>query len=278
MVAGEDEQELLRDDAIWKVLGGQGITREHVKVLRAVIYSHHVRVAERWRVGRVFLAGDAAHAMPPWIGQGMSAGVRDAANLCWKLAAVINGSAPEALLDSYQTERKPHVTATTRRACFAGWIITERNRAVAAIRNRVLRTLTRIPGVAAGTQRWAWIPLARYADGFFAADAHRAVGWQIPQPWVTTAGGDPVRLDDLLGRRWTILHAGAAPSGTTAWNELGVPAIGISEPTLLRWLGRKKAAAVVLRPDGFIYAAAKPGHTLPAPPVGLSLAPIGITA
>ena len=93
---------------------------EHVKILRAVIYSHHVRVADRWRVGRVFLAGDAAHAMPPWIGQGMSAGVRDAANLCWKLAAVVDGQAPDSLLDSYQAERKPHVTEVTRRACRAG--------------------------------------------------------------------------------------------------------------------------------------------------------------
>ena len=97
-----------------------------------MIYSHHVRVADRWRVGRVFLAGDAAHAMPPWIGQGMSAGVRDVANLCWKLAAVLSGQAPESLLDSYQAERKPHVTEVTRRACFVGRIITERNRVIAA--------------------------------------------------------------------------------------------------------------------------------------------------
>src|SRR5262249_12555340 len=82
--ACEAEQVLLREAEIWKGMGAQGITDEHVESLRAVIYSHHVRIAERWRVGRVFLAGDAAHAMPPWIGQGMSAGVRDAANLCWK--------------------------------------------------------------------------------------------------------------------------------------------------------------------------------------------------
>ena len=87
--AGEDENKLITDEAVWEVLHEQGITEDHVKILRAVIYSHHVRVADRWRVGRVFLAGDAAHAMPPWIGQGMSAGVRDAANLCWKLAAVV---------------------------------------------------------------------------------------------------------------------------------------------------------------------------------------------
>ena len=143
----EDEQTCCAKRTIWKVLNDQGITPEHVKILRAVIYSHHVRVADRWRVGRVFLAGDAAHAMPPWIGQGMSAGVRDAANLCWKLAAVLRGQAPDSLLDSYQAERKPHVTEVTRRACFVGRIITERNRVIAAMRNHVFRALTRVPGV-----------------------------------------------------------------------------------------------------------------------------------
>ena len=89
----EDEQDLLTEDAIWKVLRGQGITEDNVKILGFACYSHHVRFADRWRVGRVFLAGDAAHAMPPWIGQGMCAGVRDVANLCWKLGAVLSGSA-----------------------------------------------------------------------------------------------------------------------------------------------------------------------------------------
>lgn len=264
--AGEDDDELLREEAIWKVLGDQGITRENVKILRAVIYSHHVRVADRWRVGRVFLAGDAAHAMPPWIGQGMSAGVRDVANLCWKLAAVVQGRAPESLLDSYQAERKPHVVDVTRRACFAGRIITERNRAIALVRNHVLRALTRLPGLDTRVQRLTWIPDARYREGFFAAATHRAVGWQIPQPWVTDATGATVRLDDVLGGRWTILHVGEFPAGAHAWAELGVPTLQVTEPTLIGWLQRKKAAAVVLRPDGFIYAAAESGQPLPLPP------------
>ena len=209
----EDDQELLREDAIWNVLGNQGITPEHVKILRAVIYSHHVRVADRWRVGRVFLAGDAAHAMPPWIGQGMSAGVRDAANLCWKLAAVLNGQAPDSLLDSYQAERKPHVTEVTRRACLAGRIITERNPAIAFLRNHVLRTLTRLRGLNDRVQRFTWIPDARYREGFVAAGSHRAAGWQIPQPWVTDAKGARVRLDDALGGQWAIVHTGESPAG-----------------------------------------------------------------
>ncbi|BBX11623.1 MULTISPECIES: bifunctional 3-(3-hydroxy-phenyl)propionate/3-hydroxycinnamic acid hydroxylase [Mycobacteriaceae] len=274
--ACEDERDLLRDDAIWKVLGDQGITGDHVKILRAVIYSHHVRVADRWRVGRVFLAGDAAHAMPPWIGQGMSAGVRDVANLCWKLAAVVSGQAPDALLDSYQAERKPHVIETTRRACRVGRIITERNRVAAVVRNHLLRALARIPGLEAAAQKQMWIPHARYADGFFAAGRHRALGWQIPQPWVTDGHGATVRLDDLLAGQWAIVYTGLLPPGARAWT--GVPAIRISEPSLVRWLQQRKAAAAVVRPDGFIYAAAESGQQLPAPPAGFGTLTIGAAA
>ncbi len=91
------------------------------------------------------------------------------------------------MLDSYQAERKPHVTEVTRRACFVGRIITERNRVIAGMRNHVFRALTRVPGVNAGLLKMTWIPDARYEEGFFAAESHPAVGWQIPQPWVTDA-------------------------------------------------------------------------------------------
>jgi 3-(3-hydroxy-phenyl)propionate hydroxylase len=265
----EDEQELLREENIWKVLNDQGIAGEHVEILRAVIYSHHVRVADRWRVGRIFLAGDAAHAMPPWIGQGMSAGVRDAANLCWKLAAVVKGQAPDSLLDSYQSERQPHVTDVTRRACRVGRIITEHNRVLAAIRNHSVRALTRLPGALRVVEKLFWIPDARYKEGFFAA-GHRATGWLIPQPWIES-GDTKVRLDDVLGGQWAILHTGALGADAQAWMELDVPVIRITEPTLIGWLRRKRATAVVLRPDGFIYAAGGSGSALPPPPGGFTL-------
>ena len=274
--ADEDDQTLLGDKEIWKILNDQGITDEHVEILRAVIYSHHVRVADRWRVGRIFLAGDAAHAMPPWIGQGMSAGVRDVANLCWKLAAVIRGEAPDGLLDSYQTERKPHVTDVTRRACLMGRIITERNRTVAAIRNHAFRALLRVPGMKAGLLKMTWIPDARYKDGFFVGGT-RAVGWQIPQPWVTDDSGAAVRLDDVLAGQWMLIHTGVPPAGAHAWTELGIPMVQISEPPFTRWLRRRKAVAVVVRPDGFIYAAAELGGLLPAPPA-ISQTRIGVPA
>ena len=286
--AGEDEKKLFTDQAVWEVLHEQGITEDHVKILRAVIYSHHVRVADRWRVERVFLAGDAAHAMPPWIGQGMSAGVRDAANLCWKLAAVVRGQAPDSLLDTYQTERKPHVVEVTRRAVRTGRLITERRKWLAWLRNHLLRNVTRLPGVLAVAEKLIWIPDARYPDGFFATDAHAAVGWQLPQPWVTDATGGKARLDDVIDRRWTVMHFGALPTGADQWERLGAICVAVtgrgSQPTagairdddgaLTRWLRGKKAAletgAVVLRPDGFIYAAAPAGSPLPAPPAGFT--------
>jgi 3-(3-hydroxy-phenyl)propionate hydroxylase len=222
--------------------------------------------------------------MPPWIGQGMSAGVRDAANLCWKLHAVIKGQAPDSLLDSYQSERKPHVTEVTRRAVLVGRVITERNRVVATIRNHTLRALSRLPGSPTVYQKLLWIPNARYEEGFFAEGGHGAVGWQVPQPWVVDTNGTKVRLDDVLSGQWTILHTGVPPAGTQAWTELGVPANRLAGPqdglhreairdndgTLTRWLQRKKAAAVVLRPDGFIYAAADSGEPLPPPPSGFT--------
>lgn len=262
-------------------MGAQHITRDEVKILRAVVYCHHVRVADRWRVGRIFLAGDAAHAMPPWIGQGMCAGVRDAANLCWKLAAVLNGQAPDALLDSYQTERKPHVTEVTRRAVLVGRIITERNKVIAAVRNRAGRALMRLPAAMARLQKLLWIPHARYVGGFLAT-GHRAAGWQVPQPWVVDLKGEIVRLDDVLGGQWTLLYTAEPPAGSQAWTDFGVLTVRLTgsnsgphlgaivdcDGSLLRWLQRKNAAAVVLRPDGFIYGAAQSGRSLPPPPAG----------
>lgn len=274
--AGEADANLVSDPSVWKVLNDQGLTREHVEVLRAVVYSHHVRVADRWRVGRVFLAGDAAHAMPPWIGQGMSAGVRDVANLCWKLAAVHRGRAPQSLLDSYEAERKPHVIEVTRRATLVGRVITERRTAVAALRNVALTTITRIPGVAVRAQRVFWIPDARYERGFFVRRRRRdAAGWLIPQPMVTR-DGERVRLDDVLDRRWALLCNGTPPQEARAWSALGVPVLGLGHDlhdhtgTLTAWLRAKDATAVIVRPDGFIYAAATSDHRLPAPPAGLT--------
>ncbi|WP_200303900.1 bifunctional 3-(3-hydroxy-phenyl)propionate/3-hydroxycinnamic acid hydroxylase, partial [Streptomyces adelaidensis] len=281
ILPGDDEEYLTSHDAIHAMVSRYGIGRDSIKILRATVYSHHVRFAARFRSGRVFLAGDAAHAMPPWIGQGMAAGVRDAANLCWKLDAVLRGALPASVLDSYETERKPHVKEVTRRAVFVGRIITERRLPVARVRDSALRVLCRVPGFAEWVQDSNWIPVAHYADGLQARPRAKASGHQIPQPWVTGPDGERVRLDDLLGGRWLLLHAGA-PRPQPAWDRAGVPSLTVtpagsrpaegtvvdSDGVLRAWLTGHRAATVALRPDGYVYAAAAVGGQLPPPPEG----------
>ena len=335
ILPGDDERHLTTDEAIHAMVSRYGIAPDQIEILRATVYSHHVRFAARFRVGRVFLAGDAAHAMPPWIGQGMAAGVRDVANLCWKLDAVLRGELPESVLDSYEAERKPHVKEVTRRAVFVGRIITDRRLAVTRVRDAVLPLLNRVPGVAGRLQDSNWIPVAHYADGFrdrprtkssgitfgtrasgsgtsgsgtsgsgtsgsgtsrtgtsrTRASRTTAPGHQIPQPWVTAPDGTRVRLDDVLGGRWLLLH-GALPTPQPEWERAGVPSLTVlpagSSPAegtvvdcdgvLRAWLTHHRATTLALRPDAYVYAAAPAGTPLPPPPEGLALAPRANTA
>jgi 3-(3-hydroxy-phenyl)propionate hydroxylase len=276
----EDEKSFLSEDAIWAVLAAQGITKGQVEILGFACYSHHVRFANRWRAGRIFLAGDAAHAMPPWIGQGMCAGVRDVGNLCWKLEAVLRGSLPESVLDTYQAERLPHVKDVTERAVKTGKLIIERDPLRAKFRNHFFRTLSKVPHFTTWLRDHRWLPDARYRAGLLATDGNPAVGWLIPQPWVLDEHGNRTRLDDALGPVWSVLHTGDA--SPESWRSAGVPVIRITPPgsapasgslvdcdgALNRWLKSKKASAVAVRPDKFVYAAAQSGQPLPAPPAG----------
>lgn len=290
--SGEDEKELSSHESIWRILAGQGITQENVEILRAVVYSHHVRLADRWRIGRVFLAGDAAHAMPPWIGQGMASGARDALNLCWKLIDVIDGALPESVLDTYQTEREPHVRETTARASFVGRIITEHNQALARARNVGLRLAGKIPPVRDTLIHSKWVPwpylrLGLFADGrgmtgwkqlenlrhidALKTVAARAKGRQVIQAEVTDPEGRAVRLDDALGWGWHILTTddrtpdGAHGVPTTRILPTGAsPQAGALVDTtgaVGDWLAGHDAATVVLRPDRFIWDAAPTGQS-----------------
>ncbi|MFD4600719.1 bifunctional 3-(3-hydroxy-phenyl)propionate/3-hydroxycinnamic acid hydroxylase [Streptomyces sp. NPDC058464] len=285
ILPGDDEKQLTTDDAIHAMVSRYGIGRDRIRILRATVYSHHVRFADRFRVGRVFLAGDAAHAMPPWIGQGMAAGVRDAANLCWKLAAVLRGELPETLLDSYEAERKPHVKEVTRRAVLVGRIITERRHPVARVRNTALRAIRPVSGLTSRLVDANWIPVASYAGGFQARPRTKASGRQIPQPWVTGPDGERVRLDDVLAGRWLLLHLGLPrPQQAQAWERAGVPSLAVlpagsrpaanavvdSDGVLLPWLAERAVTTLALRPDAYVYAAARAGAQLPPPPAGFA--------
>ncbi|MFN8149910.1 MAG: bifunctional 3-(3-hydroxy-phenyl)propionate/3-hydroxycinnamic acid hydroxylase [Solirubrobacterales bacterium] len=274
ILPGENQDEVSSEAYLWKLLSRYDITGENVEILRRAVYVHHVRFAERWRSGNVFLLGDAAHCMPPWIGQGMGSGVRDAHNLCWKIAAVVRGEAEASILESYETERKPHVRKVTSSAVFFGRVITEKRRELAAIRDLIFSTSMRMPVLGRYLRDGEWFPEQSCASGFVDRGSrarHKIVGRKVHQPKVTPDGAtSPVLLDDVLGRGWSIISR--TPREAGAWDgRAHVVVIGRdvrAEETLLDDF-LSDVDAVVLRPDKVIFAAAKAGEQLPPPPAEL---------
>ena len=240
---------------------GQGTVRELIapwlplsydgdfEVVRKTRYTFRARVAERWRSGRVFLLGDAAHLTPPFVGQGLCAGLRDAYNLVWKLARVLRQGADERLLDTYESERRPHVRHVVRLAVAMGWAMTGGQDGAAAIRRRVLSAACRVPGLTelAGRDLSPPLtagPLVRRGVG------RRLAGTHCPQPRV----GRYTRLDEVLGDSFAVLTATEpGPSLTAVAHSLGVRAVPVADlgddGTLAAWLRAGHADAVLLRPD-----------------------------
>ncbi len=238
---GEDSDPFLDHERIRGLLA-PWVTDERVEIERAVVYTFHSRTATRWRDRRVLLAGDAAHVMPPFVGQGFSSGARDAANLAWKLDAVLNG-APDRLLDTYEAERRPHVTGMQTMAVRWGGVVQTTSPRVARIRDSILGGLHRSGALRAITDRAK--PLPTYREGAFARKPHpialrRTVGSLFPQP----AG-----LDDRLGRGWAAVTASPAAAGP--WRAAGINAVPQpGDP----WLRRHRSEWALLRPDRFVFA------------------------
>ncbi|MBQ1093354.1 bifunctional 3-(3-hydroxy-phenyl)propionate/3-hydroxycinnamic acid hydroxylase [Streptomyces sp. B93] len=225
------------------------------EVLRQARYTFRARVADRWRLGRVFLLGDAAHLTPPFIGQGLCAGLRDAYNLTWKLARVLQQGADERLLDTYESERKPHARHVIRLAVAMGWAMTGGQDSAAAIRRGVLSTVLRTPGLGPAAARDFSPALA--AGPLVHRRTHgagrRLVGRHCPQPWVT-AHGHRTRLDDLLGSSFAIVTVPPpSPTLQAIANALGARTLhttGLGDDgRLITWLREGRADAVILRPD-----------------------------
>ncbi|WP_405552101.1 bifunctional 3-(3-hydroxy-phenyl)propionate/3-hydroxycinnamic acid hydroxylase [Streptomyces sp. NBC_01171] len=225
------------------------------EVIRQAQYTFQARLADRWRRGRVFLLGDAAHLTPPFVGQGLCSGLRDASNLTWKLARVLRQGAPEELLDTYERERKPHARHAIRVAVAVGWAMTGGQDRGAALRRAVVGAVCRIPGVTEAVSRdlspaLAAGPLVRRRPGL----AGRVLaGTFCPQPWIRH-DGRRVRLDDVVRDAFVLLTAVPATAQMTAvTTALGAPTIHVDDldddGTLATWLARGRADAVLLRPD-----------------------------
>ncbi|MDI1363952.1 MAG: bifunctional 3-(3-hydroxy-phenyl)propionate/3-hydroxycinnamic acid hydroxylase, partial [bacterium] len=132
LLPGETTEQVLEEAFVTDLLGSWNVD---VEIERKAVYRFHGLVAETWRAGRVLIAGDAAHQTPPFAGQGMCAGIRDAANLAWKLAAVLHGDAADVLLDSYQVEREPNARAYIRLAIEMGRVVCTLDPQLALARN-----------------------------------------------------------------------------------------------------------------------------------------------
>jgi 3-(3-hydroxy-phenyl)propionate hydroxylase len=157
---GEEDAALRSPDAVAALLARRhGGTAPGIG--RAAVYAFHARISSRWRVGRVLLLGDAAHLSPPFAGQGLGAGLRDAHNLAWKLAAVVRGEAPDALLDTYARERLPHVARTTALALGLGVLVQIRRTRIARLRDAVLPRLAAARPVRDWLRRGGWRPSSR---------------------------------------------------------------------------------------------------------------------
>lgn len=182
-----------------------------VRILRARVYTHHARVAERFVRGRILIAGDAAHLMPVWQGQGYNTAIRDAANLWWKLTYVVRGIAAPELLQTYDLERRPHAAAMVRLSEITGRYLSPTRQWVAAVRNGLTRMLSLIPRVKAYVMEARFKPMPTYTEGVIVGAGRSTVGRLVIQPRVATANGRTALLDDLIGPCLAVLQWGSDP-------------------------------------------------------------------
>jgi 3-(3-hydroxy-phenyl)propionate hydroxylase len=258
---GEDPRAMEKPEAVWRLLS-RWIGPEHGELWRSASYRFHALVAERWRAGRVFIAGDAAHQQPPFLGQGLCQGIRDVANLSWKLAARLRGEAGEALLDTYGAERGGHVRALTATIKGIGRLIGERDPSVAAARDD--RLIAEAGGKVRAHPRQDLMP--SLAEGFITAAPHSGRGTLFPQPWLETPEGRR-RMDDVLGRGMRLIADRTVPPGLAAAaraSGCAILALGGDAPSAHRecdgvaagWLRRHDAAFALVRPDNYVFGVA----------------------
>lgn len=235
---------------------------DRVEVIRRRVYTHHSRIAGAFRNGRMLLAGDAAHLMPVWQGQGYNSGIRDAANLGWKLAAVVRGQADEALLDTYDLERRKHARAMIDLSTMVGRVISPTNRRFASARDAVIRSASIVPSLKRYVLEMRFKPMPRYEHG---AVAHppgvpprpgSPTGTLFIQPRVDTRTQRDVLLDDVLGTWFAVLCWNNNPRkilGEPAfedWKALGARFVALRPLTQLGWTGQDDADVVVVGDRG----------------------------
>lgn len=208
-------KEYMEDPATIRKLLSRHVDVEKFDILRSLVYTFNALIAETWKVGRVLLCGDSGHMTPQFIGQGMNAGVRDAFNLAWKLDAVLKGRGGERLLDTYQSERRPHVNDMIQTAIDMKNFVSEANPVKAFLRNTLTRLALATPVLGDFARRGDFIPQPEYKPGTFFGLERKArrgpEGRLLPQPSVRCSDGKQRLLDEVLGNDYAIVGLGVDP-------------------------------------------------------------------
>jgi 3-(3-hydroxy-phenyl)propionate hydroxylase len=257
LIHGHESDELANDpEFVRRMLAQRVPYPERVDMIRHRVYTHHSRIAGSFREGRLMLAGDAAHLMPVWQGQGYNSGIRDAANLGWKLAAVVNGRAGDALLDSYDVERRKHARAMIDLSTLVGRVISPTNRRVAALRDRVIHAASVVPALKRYVLEMRFKPMPRYQQGAVVhadySSPNSPTGTLFIQPRVDSRDAQNVMLDEILGTGFAVLcwsNNLRAILGETAlrrWKALGANFIEARPMTQLNWSGHDDADVVIV--------------------------------
>ena len=288
VMPGETEAQLSEPHKMRQLLSKVLPDPDNVEPIRQRVYTHNARIAERFRVDRVLLAGDAAHIMPVWQGQGYNSGMRDAFNLAWKLALVVNGKAGEALLDSYQQERRDHAKAMIDLSVTAGNVLAPPKRWHGAVRDGISWLLNYLPPVKRYFLEMRFKPMPQYRDGALLAEGEgktSPVGKMFIQPKVTLETGQVTLLDEVIGARFAIIAWGCNPrwglndEQIARWRAVGVRFIqvvpevqihcdqdnvpgvirvGDTQNRLKSWFAQHDTAIAVVRPDRFVATVAIP--------------------
>jgi 3-(3-hydroxy-phenyl)propionate hydroxylase len=268
---GESAETLMRDETFRSLLAPY-VDLSKVEIERRTVYAFHARVADRWRKGRVLLAGDAAHLMPPFAGQGMNGGMKDAVNLGWKLAAVVKGAASADILDSYEVERAGSVRAMVNLSRRLGAVIMPTNRFAAGARDAVFACFNQSLRFRSFILRGGVLPPPHIdRSDLTGQDRDALIGQMVPQPDVTGIDGT-APLDRWLGsHQWLALGVGDDPAKLLSAStreilsalgarfacingepEGSTTRLRCNDRTFLDWAKHHKVRGVLVRPDRFV--------------------------
>lgn len=288
---GDRDEDVLNETTFRRWIAARVADDAALPLVRKAIYGFHARVATRWKEGRVLLAGDAAHLTPPFAGQGLNSGIRDATNLAWKLAAVTRWGAGADLMETYEPERRPHATALIRMALRIGSFMQPKTVLSAALGQAALRLACLIPACRDYILQLRFKPKPELINGYFIPTHTQPRAELLPQPQVQHRDLGLVRLDAVLGSGFAVLgwdspafraHAGKLlPTGTPgrivavvpceddflAPGDPNVELIRDTSNELRNVLDRLQCVAIVVRPDRYWYRLVGPQDLTGAPQV-----------